>query len=160
MDAVSRASVIIRNTTKIVSPIHVAQFNRSSGSDERLKQGMQDPSYNDYKDTNSLVEDSQVILAIHCPHKLKMSTYKKYNIKDLEQCFIAIFLLKSRFGTSDIWIPFGFYGDSSTYAELPRYDEIYDYDKYKDPYWTLDNIHIKDEEEIKDNSNNQNKFIL
>ena len=54
MDAISRDSVILRNTTKILSPIHVAQFNRGSGSDERLKQSMQDPNQNDFKDSGSL----------------------------------------------------------------------------------------------------------
>ena len=29
MEAISRASVFFRNTTGIVSPIHVSQFNRS-----------------------------------------------------------------------------------------------------------------------------------
>jgi hypothetical protein len=54
MDAISRASVILRNKTKIMSPIHVAQFNRSSGSDERLKQSLQAPTMNDFKDSGSL----------------------------------------------------------------------------------------------------------
>lgn len=54
MDAISRDSVMFRNKTKIISPIHVAQFNRGSGSDERLKQSMQDPNQNDFKDSGSL----------------------------------------------------------------------------------------------------------
>lgn len=33
-------------------------------------------------------------------------------------------------------IPMGFYGDVSKYVELPKPDEIYDYEKYKNPYWT------------------------
>lgn len=54
MDAISRDSVAFRNVTKIFSPIHIAQFNRGSGSDERLKQGMQEPNQNDFKDSGSL----------------------------------------------------------------------------------------------------------
>lgn len=161
MDAISRSSVILRNTTKIMSPIHVAQFNRSAGSDERLKQAMQDPTSNDFKDSGSLYEDSQVVLALHSPHKFKLSSYRKYDIKTLEQCFIAIFLLKSRFGTSDIFVPMGFYGDCSHYMEIPKPDEIYDYEKYKDPYWILDkeedNIN-KEEDDIQ--INQTSKFVL
>lgn len=137
MDAISRDSVMLRNVTKIISPIHVAQFNRNSSSDERLKQGMQDPSMSDYKDTGSIVEDSQVIIALHSPHKFKLTSYKKYNIKELEQIFIAVFLLKSRFGTSDVAIPLAFYGDCSQYREIPKPDEIIDYETYKTPYWSL-----------------------
>lgn len=162
MDAISRASVMLRNTTKIMSPIHVAQFNRGSGSDERLKQSLQEPTFNDFKDTNSLVEDSQVIIALHSPHKFKQVTYKKYDIKTLEQNFLAIFLLKSRFGTSDIMVPCGFYGDCSYYLELPRPDEIYSYETYKTPYWISNNNKDDIKQEIKEDNENivKSNFIL
>jgi hypothetical protein len=55
IDAISRDSVQIRNNTKIVSPIMIAQFNRDSSNQERMKQGLQDPSSNDFKDSGSLV---------------------------------------------------------------------------------------------------------
>lgn len=56
MDAISRDSVMIRNTTKIVSPIHVAQFNRAANSDERLKAQMQMPGSEDFKDSGALTK--------------------------------------------------------------------------------------------------------
>ena len=153
MDAVSRASVILRNTTGIISPIHVSQFNRNANSDERLKQAMQDPGASDFKDSGSLYEDSSVVIALHSPHKFKLSTYRKYNIKELEQIFIGVFLLKSRFGTSDIMVPMAFYGDSSSYKELPKSEDIYDYERYKTPFWDKE---IDKDEETKSNF----KFIL
>lgn len=165
MDAISRDSVRFRNVCKIVSPIHVAQFNRNSGSDERLKQSMQDPNQNDFKDSGSLYDDSQVVLALFSPHKYKLTTYRKYNIKILEQSFIGIFLLKSRFGTSDILVPMGFYGDCSHYAELPKPDEIYDYEKYTNPNYLLKDNSSTVEHELdniteKDNSKNNLNFVL
>lgn len=161
MDAISRDSVIFRNTTRIISPIHIAQFNRSSNSDERLKQSMQDPNQSDFKDSGSLYDDSQVVFALFSPHKYHLSTYKKYSIKDLEQCFIAIFLLKSRFGTSDILVPFGFYGDCSHYLELPKPDEIYDYEKYLTPDWLKDKNKKEDNVEIVEiKSNKKLNFTL
>ena len=54
IDAISRDSVQIRNNTKIVSPIMISQFNRNSNGQERMKQGLQDPSIEDYKDSGSL----------------------------------------------------------------------------------------------------------
>ena len=149
IDAISRDSVTLRNVTGIISNVHIAQFNRSSGSDERLKQGMQDPTSNDFKDSGSLYEDSQIVLAVHSPHKFKLTTYRKYNIKELEQIFIGLFLLKSRFGTSDIMILVGFYGDCSHYVELPRPDQIADYEKYKTINW------IK-EDKVENNKTNFN----
>ena len=157
MDAISRDSVIFRNTTRIMAPIHVAQFNRGSNSDERLKQGMQDPNQSDFKDSGSLYEDSQIVFAVFSPHKYKMSNYKKYSIKDLEQIFIAVFLLKSRFGTSDILVPFGFYGDCSHYLELPKPDEIFDYETYLTPDWIKRKNKQKD---IVDTSKNNFNFTM
>lgn len=54
IDAISRDSVLLRNKTKIMSPIHIAQFNRNSNNQERMKQGLQDPSMEDFKDSGSL----------------------------------------------------------------------------------------------------------
>lgn len=162
MDAVSRASVILRNTTKIMSPIHISQFNRSSGSDERIKQSMQEPTLSDFKDTGATVEDSQVVIALFSPHKAKISTFHKYKIKDnLEQEFIAVFLLKSRFGTSDIWVPFGFYGDCTHYLEIPKPEEIFDYEKYKTPYWSLESENKEVVEPQEDETTNEKfNFVL
>lgn len=145
IDAISRDSVMLRNKTKIMSPIHIAQFNRNASNQERMKQQLQDPSSEDFKDSGSLYEDSNIVLALFSPHKCKLATYRKYNIKEMEQCFISISLLKSRFGTSDIIDPIGFYGDSSHYAELPKPDEIFDYDRYKNPDWIKeDNVENED----------------
>ena len=153
MDAISKDSVRFRNITGTISPIHVAQFNRNSNNQERMKQGLQDPSTDDYKDTNALVEDSQVIMAVFSPHKYKLATYKKYNIKVLEQSFIGLFLLKSRFGTSDIMIPMNFLGDISHYIEMPKPEDIYDWEKYTNPNYLL---REKEDEKIEDEKNIDN----
>ena len=93
--------------------------------------------------------------------------YKKYNIKTLEQCFIGVFILKSRFGASDMMIPTGFYGDCSHYADLPKPENIYDYEKYTSPNWLLEdevqqlNAELNNVDETKEIDNNSNlSFIL
>ena len=158
MDLVSSYSVQIRNRCKIVSPINIMQFNRDSGSQERLKQNLTDPSSSDFKDSGAIYEDSSIVLALFSPIKHKLTSNRKYNIKELQQNYIACFLLKSRFGTSDIMVSLGFYGDCSTYAELPKPEEIMDYEKYKYPDWVLS----KDSENTtkSSNSNNFNNLIL
>lgn len=165
IDAISRDSVMLRNKTGIISPIHIAQFNRDSNNQERMKQGLQDPTQSDFKDSGALYEDSQIAIGLFSPHKYKLSTYKKYNIKILEQCFIGVFLLKSRFGTSDIMIPLNFLGDCSHYAELPKPDEIYDYEKYLNANYLLEDISSIVEQELDDiteldNSNKNFNFAL
>lgn len=171
IDAISRDSVQIRNKTGIVSPIHIAQFNRDSSNQERLKQGIQDPAQNDFKDSGSLYDDSNIVIGLFPPNKYKLSTYKKYNIKILDQCFIGVFLLKSRFGTSDMMIPTGFYGDITHYVDLPKSDEIYDWERYTTPNWLLEdgsnenNLNIDNTEELDniegiDISNNSNNIYI
>ena len=137
MDLVSSYSVQIRNKCKIVSPINVMQFNRDSGNQERMKQNMMDPSSSDFKDSGAIYEDSNIVLALYSPIKHKLTSHRNYNIKELQQNYIACFLLKSRFGTSDVMVALGFYGDCSFYKELPKPEEIMDYEKYKYPDWCL-----------------------
>lgn len=140
MDLVSSYGVQYRNKCRIVSPIMIMQFNRNANGGERIKAGLQEPDYSDYKDSGAVVEDSMVVLALHCPVKFKLSSYRGYDLKQLGQNFISVILLKSRFGTSDIVDCLGFYGDCSHYKELPKANEITDYEKYKDPSWTLQPI--------------------
>lgn len=162
IDAISRATVTIRNTTGIVSPILISQFNRDNSNMERLKGGLQEPTKNDFKDSGGPYEDSSVVLALFSPHSHKLTTYRKYNVKILEQCLVSVTLLKSRFGTSDIVVPFNFFGNCSHYIEMPKPDEIYDYEKYTNPNYLLekrDNQLVEDELNNIDNSNDF-KFVL
>ena len=55
MDLVSSQSVQFRNKCSIVSPIMVMQNNRDAGNAERLKQGLQEPTESDVKDTGSVL---------------------------------------------------------------------------------------------------------
>lgn len=161
IDAISRATVTIRNVTGIVSPILIAQFNRDNANMERLKGGLQEPTKTDFKDSGGPYEDSQVVLALFSPHSHKLTTYRKYNVKMLEQCLISITVLKSRFGSSDIVVPFNFFGDITHYVELPKPDEIYDYAKYTNPNYLLEDQPIKiDTNKQSDQKNNSFNFVL
>lgn len=102
-----------------------------------------------------------VVLSVFSPHKYKLSTYKKYNIKVLEQSFIGLFLLKSRFGTSDIMIPMNFLGDISHYIEMPKPEEIYDWERYTNPNYLLEEpISIQDDTDTSDDSIKSYNFTL
>lgn len=137
IDLISSYSVGFRNKCSILSFIEIMQFNRNANNPERLKQDKQDPDASDFKDSGAVYEDSQIVIALHSPIKFKRNKYGPYDISILGQVFIAVVVLKTRFGTSDISVPVGFYGDCSTYKELPKANEIYDYEKYKNPYWDL-----------------------
>ena len=109
-----------------------------------------------------------VVLSVFSPHKYKLYKNKKYNIKILEQSFIGLFLLKSRFGTSDIMIPMNFLGDISHYIEMPKPEEIYDWERYTNPNYLLikkeelkeEQLNDKDEIDNIDNIKQNSKFTF
>jgi replicative DNA helicase len=157
MDLISSYSIQFRNKCKIISPIHVMQFNRDAGNAERLKQALQEPTVADFKDSGAIYEDSQVVFALYNPFKFKKPNHNGYNIKELQHNYIACILLKSRFGTSDMATSLGFYGDCSYFKELPRADSIIDYSKYTNPYWIMEK---EPEKDCKENNNNNNSIKL
>ena len=66
-------------------------------------------------------------------------------------------------------IPTGFYGDCSHYADLPKPENIFDWEKYTSPNYLLEdgvqqlNVelnHIDEEEIDDDNQNSKYSFIL
>lgn len=147
MDELSSNSVRLRNKYHI-SPVHVMQFNRNANNSERLRQGQQEPDVSDFKDSGAMYEDSQVVIALHSPVKFKQSSYRGYNIKKLGHNFMSCILLKSRFGISDVIDGLGYYGGCGIFKELPKSEDIIDYDKYLNPDWTVDNTKKSDTKKV------------
>lgn len=143
------------------SHTNVQQANRDQGNIERFKANKSAFTINDAKDTGNTVQDCNVFLAVYNPFRDGLATYQKYQLKDnLEGNFRSIMCLKNRFGDCDVEVGVNFFGGINVFAELPRPDEIYDYNKYKDPYWILvgeekDTIRIEDA-----CSNKNSKFVL
>ena len=74
------------------------------------------------------------------------STYwtvaKKYNIEILENNFRSLMILKNRYGDCDVEIGMNFFGGINTFAELPKPDEIYDYDNYTVFGWMRNHLKL------------------
>lgn len=76
----------------------------------------------------------------------------------MEDTLRSIICLKNRFGQSDLAIPVSFYGKCGVWKELPRAEEINDYE----PYLTIDGK-CKDEsinEEINKKQEIKNDFKI
>lgn len=164
IDDLSAYLVVLREKCKI-SPVVIQQANREQGNIERFKQGKSAFSINDAKDSGNTVQDSNVMIALYNPFRDALKTYRKYNIEQLGSIFRSIMVLKNRFGDCDVEIGCGFYGWINYFKELPLPDEIYDYDKYKNPDWILKkdevNSEIKQENKKQDDINKQQlNFIL
>lgn len=157
IDLWSQYNLTFRNVCS-VSPIMIMQSNRDQTSMDRRKAGYYLPQMSDIKETNAVYEDSDIVLAIYNPNNDKLKTHNGYDISQLKDKFRSIVCIKSRYGETNVEDPCIYYGDINLWIELPKPDEIYDYEKFEDPNWILnkeDNIE-KEEDVIQSKS----KFIL
>ena len=142
IDLASKMLVTLRERCGI-SPVVIQQANREQGNIERFKQGKSAFTQNDAKDSGNTVQDCNIMIALYNPSKDALKTYKKYNIEVLGSNFRSLMILKNRYGECDVEIGMNFFGKINTFAELPKPDEIYDYEKYTNPNWIL-NTETKD----------------
>lgn len=157
MDTISSYLVTLRNRCKI-SPLVIMQANRDSTSMDRRKAGLDNMQLSDIKDSGSPAQDSEIIISIFNPHRERLSSHRGYDINTLGSRFRSITVLKNRYGESDVEVGVAFYGKCGLWKELPRADEIYDYDKY-----LTSNYLLEEEDEVtklpEDNSNKEDKPI-
>lgn len=161
IDLLSSYLVTLREKCGI-SPVVIQQANREQGNIERFKQGKSAFTINDAKDSGNTVQDCNIMLALYNPNRDGLKTYKKYNIEQLGNTFRSLMVLKNRFGDCDVEVGMSFFGGINTFHELPKPDEIYDYDRYINPNYILDNTNIEldtKEEQDSEKSNNFN-FVL
>ena len=137
MDLISSYLVTLRNMCKI-SPLVIMQANRDSTSMDRRKAGFDNFQISDIKDTGNPSQDAEIIISIFNPYKEKLATCRDYDIKQLKYNFRLITVLKNRYGESDVEDACAFYGKCGLFKEMPRPDAIYDYCKYEDPKWILE----------------------
>ena len=157
IDLASQYLLTFRNMCSI-SPIMIMQANRDQTSMDRRKAGFFLPQMSDIKETNAVYEDSDIVLGIYNPASDKLKTHNGYDIKLLGGSFRSIVCIKSRYGESNVEDACVYYGDINVWRELPKPDEIYDYDKYSNPNWLIsDKDNVKEE---KINSNQTSKFTL
>lgn len=137
MDLASKYLYSLKNRCGI-SPIVIQQMNRGIQSMDRRKEGMVVPLTSDLKDTNSTVEDAEIILAIFDPDKAKLNSHRGYDIKQLDKKFRSIFVLKSRYGESDVEDFIYYDGKCNKWVEMPSSTSINDYGIFENPRWYLE----------------------
>lgn len=131
MDLISSYLVRLRNICHI-SPLVIMQANRDSTSMDRRKAGFDNMQISDIKDSGSPAQDAEIIISIFNPFRERLATYRGYDIKLLQSRFRSITVLKNRYGEADVEVGCAFYGKCGLWKELPKSDEIYDYDIYLD----------------------------
>lgn len=161
IDAVSRVLVMLRNACGI-SPIVIMQINRDSGNIERRKQGLNNLTLNDIKDSGNPAQDCEVAISIFNPHREKLSSYNHYNVKILQDNLRIITIQKARDGQSNVELGANFFGRNGYWHDLPLGEQINDFEKYTNPSYILkaeleDSVNNKVE---KDTNEETFKFVM
>lgn len=129
IDMSSAYLVTIRNRCGII-PVVATQINRDSSSMDRRTAGFNEIELSDLKNSGNPAEDCDVAIALFYPYREKLSTYKNYNITKLGNRFRSIIVLKNRYGEANFVIGTSFYGEIGLFQEMPKAEEISDYDKF------------------------------
>lgn len=113
------------------SGLFIQQINRNSKSMDRKLNNYELIQLDDLKDTSGTAEASDVVLALFYPYREKVARCEGYPIQNvLKHRFRLLQVLKNRFGLVDVTKGLVFYGEIGMFRELPRPDEIGDYEPY------------------------------
>jgi len=115
------------------SPVVVSQFNRSISNPIRIKNGDVEPQLEDFADSSSTQNDSDIVMALFDPMRYNVEDPSGYNLNKLRdeyggKYFRSLRLIKNSYGEDDIRIGLAFLGQIGMFKELPRKREINDSD--------------------------------
>lgn len=118
------------------------QINRGASNVQRREKfpGLE---LDDLKDSGNVAEKSDSVIGLYYPHRMKDKNCCGYNVRELRQILKVAQLLKSRWGIADLSFGLAFYGRIGTFAELPRGEEITNYQPYLKPDWIREKAEIE-----------------
>jgi hypothetical protein len=143
IDLTVEYAIYFRNKCGLTG-IFIQQMNRNSKSMDRKTSGYELYQLDDFKDTSGTTDGSEVVIALYFPYREKIARCEGYPIQNvLKKRFRLGQILKNRYGQADVNKGLAFYGEIGMFKELPRPEEISDYE----PYLTLDYGKKEDEDE-------------
>jgi hypothetical protein len=115
------------------TPVVVSQFNRDISNPIRIKNGDVEPQLEDFAESSSTQNDSDIVLALFDPMRYKVADPSGYNLEKLKDEFGAKYfrnlrLIKNSYGEDDVRIGLGFMGQIGMFKELPRRKDMTDSD--------------------------------
>ena len=107
------------------TPVVVSQFNRSISNIVRLKNGDVEPQLEDFAESSSTQNDSDIVLTLFDPMRYKVPDPSGYDLNKLRDEFGAKYfrslrLIKNSYGEDDVRIGLGFLGQVGMFKELPK----------------------------------------
>jgi hypothetical protein len=131
IDDLCKVQIVYRNICEGTF-INVQQLNRGfKAMDRRAGGTYQMIQLDDFDSSSASTQASEVVIAIFYPFREKLSKCEGYNIKELQDSIRILQLIKNRNGKSDKNVGVSFYGSVGYWKELPKPEEINDYEPYK-----------------------------
>jgi hypothetical protein len=147
IDKLSNYAVMLRNTfgTTIVFLQQFATDLMSTHRASKKGDAVIAPQRIDFGDSKYTYRDADVVMGLVAPMMFDHETYKKYDIGQLMQYFLACHLMKNRYGPAGWMIPLFINPIAGTFKELPTdplnglimqpwYDEVSRLNKVIDIY--------------------------
>lgn len=146
--------IYFRNKCSLTG-VFIQQMNRNAKSMDRKTNGYELYQLDDFKDTSGTTDASEIVFAIYFPFREKIARCEGYPIQNvLKKRFRLIQILKNRYGVADYSKGVAFYGEIGKFVELPKSEEIGDYEKYL----TLDYLKLVDTDIDDDYESDKNAF--
>lgn len=121
--------IYYRNKCKITGVI-VQQANRNSKGMDRKSSGYNMFQLDDTSDSSGPTQASEVVVGLYYPYREKIGKVDGYNVKILKHRIRICQILKNRYGDCDLNVGFGFFGEIGLFKELPKAEDIVDYEDY------------------------------
>lgn len=137
IDNIANMQVSARNMCKILTFIDIMQLNRGASGDARIRSNLREPQSSDFRDSSVVYDGSHIVMTLFSPFKAEIKEHSHYQVERLGNRYISVKILKNRFGVANIRDALAFYGEISSYRELPKASEIVDYEKYANPDWLI-----------------------
>lgn len=114
-----------------ITGVFIQQLNRNAKSMDRKTNGYELIQLDDFKDTSGTTDASEVVIALYYPYREKIARCEGYPIQNvLKKKFRLLQILKNRYGEADVNLGMSFFGEIGMFREMPRPDEIGDYEPY------------------------------
>jgi len=134
--------------------VFIQQLNRNAKSMDRKTNGYELIQLDDFKETSDTTDGSEVVIALYYPYREKIARCEGYPIQNvLKKRFRLCQILKNRYGQADVNKGIVFYGEIGMFNELPKPEDIGDYE----PYLSLDSLKPKTDK-IDTDIQNKNVF--
>jgi hypothetical protein len=110
----------------------VQQINRNSKSMDRRMNGFELLQLDDLSDSSGTAQASEIVIGLFNPHRERRVKLEGYNIRELGDRARTWQCLKNRYGQSDKNVMLAFYGEIGYFKELPKAEDLVDYDDWKE----------------------------